>query len=34
MLAKGMSELKKKALDHPGKKRLEDSHVDKTMPVM
>jgi hypothetical protein len=34
MLAKGMSELKKKALDHPGKKHLEDSHVDKTMRVM
>lgn len=34
MLAKGMSELKKKALRDPGKEHLEDSHVDENMPVM
>ena len=34
MLAKGMSELKKKVLRDPGEEDLEDSHADETIPVM
>jgi hypothetical protein len=34
MLAKGVNQLKKKALGEPGEERLEDSRVDKTVPVM